>query len=216
MPSLLDSSRISLIPITVSLLTNPAICSSNADFLTWYGIALITIDEPLSSSTTSQSALTWNFPFPVLYMSSMPSIPKILAPVGKSGPLMCSMYSAISINGVPSSRTFPSSIVCTWKFIAEDTSFKLCGGILVAIPTAIPSLPFNNRFGSLDGRTLGSCSVSSKFGWKSTVFFLISSNICLEILSNLDSVYLIAAGGSPSIEPKLPCPSINGYLSEKS
>ena len=44
----------------------------------------------------------------------------------------------------------------------------------------------------------------------------MSSSICLEILSSLLSVYLIAAGGSPSMDPKLPCPSTRGYLSENS
>ena len=93
-------------------------------------------------------------------------------------------------------------LIC--KLIAPATSVKLCGGIRVAIPTAIPSLPFNIKFGSLDGSTVGSFSESSKFGWKSTVFLSISSNICFEILSSLLSVYRIAAGGSPSIEPKFP------------
>ena len=41
------------------------------------------------------------------------------------------------------------------------TSFKLCGGMLVAIPTAIPADPFINKFGSLVGKTAGSCSDSS-------------------------------------------------------
>ena len=38
---------------------------------------------------------------------------------------------------------------------------KLCGGILVAIPTAIPPAPFTNKFGNWAGKTLGSFSVSS-------------------------------------------------------
>ena len=36
------------------------------------------------------------------------------------------------------------------------SSCKLCGGILVAMPTAMPSAPFISRLGSLAGRTLGS------------------------------------------------------------
>ena len=73
-----------------------------------------------------------------------------------------------------------------------------------AIPTAIPVVPFTRRLGYLDGRTVGSCSVSSKFGIKSTVFLLISSIILREILDNLASVYRIAAAPSPSTDPKFP------------
>ncbi len=39
------------------------------------------------------------------------------------------------------------------------SSDKLWGGILVAIPTAIPIDPFNSRFGILAGNTLGSNKV---------------------------------------------------------
>ena len=38
---------------------------------------------------------------------------------------------------------------------------KLCGGILVAIPTAIPPAPFTRRFGYWAGKISGSFSVSS-------------------------------------------------------
>ena len=37
-----------------------------------------------------------------------------------------------------------------------------------------------------------------------------------QIFDNLVWVYRIAAGGSPSIDPKFPCPSIKGKLIEKS
>ena len=47
--------------------------------------------------------------------------------------------------------------------IPSHTSFRLCGGILVAIPTAIPVAPFKSRLGSLAGRTVGSSKLSSKF-----------------------------------------------------
>ena len=45
--------------------------------------------------------------------------------------------------------------------IALHTSVRLCGGIFVAIPTAIPSEPFTRRFGNLEGRTEGSLSEPS-------------------------------------------------------
>ncbi|ANS05416.1 hypothetical protein [uncultured Mediterranean phage] len=38
---------------------------------------------------------------------------------------------------------------------------KLCGGILVAIPTAIPPAPLTKRLGNCDGKTVGSFSLSS-------------------------------------------------------
>ena len=54
------------------------------------------------------------------------------------------------------------------------TSRMLWGGILVAIPTAMPLEPLMSRFGTRQGSTLGSCLDSSKFGTKSTVSFSIS------------------------------------------
>ena len=42
------------------------------------------------------------------------------------------------------------------------TSDKLCGGIFVAIPTAIPLAPLTKRFGTLVGITTGSLNESSK------------------------------------------------------
>ena len=41
------------------------------------------------------------------------------------------------------------------------TSVRLWGGMFVAIPTAIPAAPLTRRFGTLAGRTTGSCSDSS-------------------------------------------------------
>ena len=53
---------------------------------------------------------------------------------------------------------FLFSIMASVPFITSD---KLCGGMLVAIPTAIPPAPFTNIFGNWDGNTTGSFSVSS-------------------------------------------------------
>ena len=44
---------------------------------------------------------------------------------------------------------------------ASITSLKLCGGILVAMPTAMPAEPLISRLGILDGKTEGSLSESS-------------------------------------------------------
>ena len=84
------------------------------------------------------------------------------------------------------------------------TSVRLCGGMLVAIPTAIPEAPLINKFGILFGKTVGSFKLSSKFNCRSTVSLSISANRSSEIFCILASVYLIAAGLSPSTDPKLP------------
>ena len=55
--------------------------------------------------------------------------------------------------------------------------------------------------------TLGSVSESSKLFTMSTVSFSMSSIICSPILERRHSVYLMAAGESPSTDPKFPCPS---------
>ena len=76
--------------------------------------------------------------------------------------------------------------------------------MFVAIPTAIPVVPFNNKFGNRAGRTEGSLRVSSKLSFQSIVSLSMSRSISSVVFLILASVYLIAAGLSPSIEPKLP------------
>ena len=95
------------------------------------------------------------------------------------------------------------------------SSLRLWGGIFVAIPTAIPSDPFINKFGIIEGKTVGSLRESSKLFVNCTVSLSISFNISAAILSILASVYLIAAALSPSIDPKFPCPSIRLYLKDQ-
>ena len=46
-------------------------------------------------------------------------------------------------------------------FIASTTSERLCGGILVAMPTAMPEEPLIIRFGIFAGKTVGSVKDSS-------------------------------------------------------
>ena len=71
---------------------------------------------------------------------------------------------------------------------AFKISFKLCGGMFVAIPTAIPDEPFTKSAGNFAGNTVGSCLMPSKFGIKSTVFFSMSVSIVSAILDILASV----------------------------
>ena len=80
----------------------------------------------------------------------MPAFPSIVPPVGKSGPDMCLISSSIDILGLLIKLTQPLI-----------TSVKLCGGIFVAIPTAIPEEPLTSRFGIFVGKTSGICSLPS-------------------------------------------------------
>jgi hypothetical protein len=69
----------------------------------------------------------------------------IRAPVGKSGPFTYRMRSSLVSSGLASRAT-----------VASMTSLRLCGGMLVAMPTAMPAEPLASRFGNLAGRTTGS------------------------------------------------------------
>ena len=89
-------------------------------------------------------------PLPVLYASYIPALPSIVPPVGKSGPEISLISSSIDNFGL------------LIKFmLALRTSVRLCGGIFVAIPTAIPDEPFTKRFGIFVGRTSGINSLPS-------------------------------------------------------
>ncbi|CAB4725449.1 unannotated protein [freshwater metagenome] len=79
----------------------------------------------------------------------MPPLPTINALVGKSGPLTIVIsFASSSSDGI--------SGFSNAKQVASTTSFRLCGGIFVAMPTAIPAEPFTNKLGNLLGRTVGS------------------------------------------------------------
>ena len=163
-PLLSDSSRNSVIPSILFSFTKSAIFSIKRALFTMYGSSVtIILCFPFFIGSIFVTARTLILPLPVRYAWSIPLRPRIAAPVGKSGPFTISKSSSISVS--LSSSTWLSMIFTTPSIV----SLKLCGGILVAIPTAIPCAPFTRRFGNLDGRMLGSFSVSSKFGTKSTV-----------------------------------------------
>ena len=90
-----------------------------------------------------------------------------------------------------------------WSIAAVNSS-RLCGGIFVAMPTAIPLAPLRSKFGSRAGNTSGCIRESSKLATIFTVFRSRSERSSEEIVASRASVYLIAAGGSPSTEPKFP------------
>ena len=70
--------------------------------------------------------------------------------VGKSGAGTSSISSSMAASGLRSSR---------WQ--ASTTSPRLCGGMFVAIPTAMPAEPLISRFGMRAGSTVGSSSLPS-------------------------------------------------------
>ena len=74
----------------------------------------------------------------------------MIAPVGKSGPLTCFIRSSTSTSGL--------SIIATTASIASP---RWCGGMFVAMPTAMPAEPLTSRFGKRDGSTSGSLRDSS-------------------------------------------------------
>ncbi len=85
------------------------------------------------------------------------------------------------------------------------TSVKLWGIMFVDIPTAIPLAPFISKLGNLAGKNEGSFRLPSKLSIKLTVTSFIKSSVIFSVIgANFASVYRIAAGLSPSIDPKLP------------
>ena len=129
----------------------------------------------------------------------MPSRPMIVPPVGKSGPLTWRIRSSGVLSGLSMS----------WM-TASHTSAGLCGGMLVAMPTAMPDAPFMSRLGRRAGSTTGSRSEPSKLSIVSTVSWSRFASISSAGVANRASVYRSAAGGSPSTLPKLPWPSTSG------
>ena len=71
-------------------------------------------------------------------------------PVGKSGPFTHRHNCSVDRSGLSSSL-----------ISAVQISLRLCGGMLVAMPTAMPVVPLTSRFGTRDGSTIGSVLVPS-------------------------------------------------------
>ena len=77
----------------------------------------------------------------------IPWRPMMSPPVGKSGPFT----NVIRSCGVASGWSR------RWT-VASITSRRLCGGMFVAMPTAMPWLPLTSRLGKREGSTTGSIS----------------------------------------------------------
>ena len=101
---------------------------------------------PLSGRATAGLYLDAKFREGFKVLRSVTTFP----PRGKSGPLMRSMSWAVVASGL--------SIRWTQ---ARTTSPRLCGGMLVARPTAMPETPLTSRFGNCAGNTTGSSVVFS-------------------------------------------------------
>ena len=147
-------------------------------FDTPYGRAVTTICSlpPRFVSFCTAARMTMR-PRPVVYASRMPSLPRMNAPVGKSGPGTWRINSSMLHSGF-----------FNRCFNAAATSRRLCGGTFVAMPTAIPLVPFTSRFGNRAGSTFGSRSRSSKFAMKSTVSFSMSASRSIAIGASRASV----------------------------
>ena len=96
--------------------------------------------------------------------------------------------------------------------MASQTSPRLCGGRLVAMPTAIPTDPLTSRLGSLLGKHDRLVAGTVVVGFE-------VDGLVLEVLehfrrwgpsSGLRCTAMGRPGGSPSMEPKLPWPSTRG------
>ena len=175
MPSRSDSSRTSATPSMAREFTSSAICSHSAALFVWYGMEEITTASrvepraPLPVLTVSMDVTPRSVtpPRPVRYISrNPPSGNTISPPVGKSG-------AGITAN-TSSSEQFSGSEA--YALSAAATSRMLCGGMLVAIPTAMPVLPLMSRFGSLAGSTEGSVCDPSKVSAKSTASASMSAS----------------------------------------
>ena len=195
---LLDSSLISPMPSITLFFDSSAMFFTRSALLTVYGISLTM--NLFFFSSKSIFDLRVNPPLPVRYADMIPLLPTIKPPVGKSGPFTIEHSSSMVI-----------SLLSTRATSASMISVKLCGGMLVAIPTAIPVEPFISKFGIFEGKRTGSRRDASKLSTKSTVFFPISARSSSDMEDILHSVYLMAAGESPSTDPKLPCPSMRGH-----
>ena len=119
-PSLSDSSRRSVMPSIFFNLTSSAIFNIRLALFTIYGSSVTMIRVfPLAMVSISVTARTLTLPRPVLYASSLPLVPRIIPPVGKSGAFTIERISSISVS--LSSRIL-LSIIFT---IASTTSLKL-------------------------------------------------------------------------------------------
>ena len=74
----------------------------------------------------------------------------MMPPVGKSGPCTSvAIFSSVALG-----------VLMRWS-AASHSSAALCGGMEVAMPTAMPEDPLASRLGKAPGSTTGSCTEPS-------------------------------------------------------
>ena len=128
--------------------TSLAIFSSSVDLFTMNGISVTTMRGRLPLRISEVADASWVMaPRPSSNASRIPSVRMMRAPVGKSGAGMTAMTSS----SVASGSSMSSSA-------ASMHSPRLCGAMLVAMPTAMPVPPLTSRLGKRLGRTVGSVS----------------------------------------------------------
>ena len=146
-----DSSLSAVMPSICLSRTRSAIFSTRRALFTWYGSSVTMMRFlPFDSVSIWQLARSLMMPRPVVYALRMPSEPSTMPAVGKSGPLMTVIKSSTVASGLSMSISVPSM-----------TSHILCGGMFVAMPTAMPLVPLTRSCGNFAGRTAGSFSDSS-------------------------------------------------------
>ena len=131
--------------------TSSAMRATMDALFTWNGIAVMMIaSRSLRMVSIVATPRMTTEPLPVISASRAPVRPMISPPVGKSGAGTMSRNSSRGISG-RSIRARQASTI----------SPRLCGGMLVAMPTAMPPAPLTSRLGMRDGRTEGSRSLPS-------------------------------------------------------
>ena len=141
---------------------------------------------------------------------TMPPRPMMKPPVGKSGPGISEMR-CLSFSPRESVTSSPARCVFSISQMQPSTtSRRLCGGTLVAMPTAMPADAVDQEIRKRRGknrRLFGRLVVVRRE--IDGLFVEIRHHVVGERLQPRFR-YRMAAGGSPSIDPKLPCPSTSG------
>ncbi len=140
-------------------------------------------------------------PRPVSNASFTPCRPKISPPVGKSGALTYSISSA----------TVGSRICPRGRWMRQAIRSGCVEAYWLPYPPRYPTLRSPERFGILAGE-------HSRFRqrvvevWNEIhgILVQIAQHLSSPMRASFASVYRMAAGESPSIEPKLPCPNTRG------
>ena len=111
---------------------------------------------------------------------SIQSYVPALTPLLDFEPEKVSVCTYQAISGAGKTFIISSSVasgLSMTRIAASTASLRLCGGIFVARPTAMPDAPFTSRFGYRAGSISGSLSVSSKLKLNGTVSLSISRSI---------------------------------------